>query len=772
MAEKPSIARAVANHLGGGQVQQVHAVPLGFRSFRLTMKQRNVQGNPYVKNFEFQYHFQGWGNCNVIMTSVLGHLLSHDFEDRYKNWRSCEPSDLFEADINTYVENDKKAVSDNIKRQAQYSQYLYIWTDCDREGENIGMEIRTEALQGNPRLREVGKTVRARFSNIERAHIINAAQHPVALDELQANAVASRIELDLRIGASFTRNLTLSIQPMLTQRFGDEQRKVISYGSCQFPTLGFVVEQYLRVRNFKPETFWTIKLMHEKEGIKVNFRWARGHLFDRMAVIILYERCLAVRMAKVVKVQTKPTSKWKPLPLTTVELQKCGSRFLRMDSHRVMQVAEALYQKGWISYPRTETDQFDRGMNLRGLVEKQTQGGAWAEFAQGLVDGGFGQPRDGRNNDKAHPPIHPVNFVNPSSLNQEERRVHEFVVRRFLACCSQDARGSKTEIGILYGPELFNTSGLIVQERNYLDVYPYDKWTSSQDLPRFQEGEIFEPTEATMHEGKTSPPGYLTEPELIGLMDANGIGTDATMAEHIAKIKERDYVQTQPRSRRPHRDEDGNGEASDDDEPVPEAPARGRGRGRGRARGGRGDGNARGGATTGVQEFIPTTLGIALVQGYDNMGFEISLTKPFLRKEMELKMKAICEGRKTKAEVVHETIEQYREVYIRSQRRMDVLKMVSLSCQLLTSRRKSLTHAGCQKVLLWRDRLSVSGPSESVHLRARRREQERPAEPRRGLAAEACDPRCRFRRRVCNTPGLQQGKHREQCGTWFWEHRR
>ncbi|KAI7663006.1 hypothetical protein KC322_g17165 [Hortaea werneckii] len=75
----------------------------------------------------------------------------------------------------------------------------------------------------------------------------------------------------------------------------------------------------------------------------------------------------------------------------------------------------------------------------------------------------------------------------------------------------------------------------------------------------------------------------------------------------------------------------------------------------------------------GVQEFIPTTLGMALVEGYDNMAFDISLTKPFLRKEMELKMKAICEGRKTKAEVVHETIEQYREVYLLSQRRMNAL---------------------------------------------------------------------------------------------------
>jgi DNA topoisomerase-3 len=562
------------------------------------------------------------------MTSVAGHLLSHDFESQYRSWRSCDPSALFEAQIDTYVEDGKKAIASNIERQARHTQILYIWTDCDREGENIGTEIRDVALKTNPRLSQPGKTVRAKFSNIERAHIINAARSPVPLDEAQANAVASRIELDLRIGASFTRNLTLSVQPILMS-VNPEQKGVVSYGSCQFPTLGFVVERYFRVRNFVPEQFWTIKIMHEKEGTKVNFKWARNHLFDRMLVVILFERCLRARKAKVTNVQTKPTSKWKPLPLTTVELQKCGSRFLRMDSHKVMQLAEKLYQRGFISYPRTETDQFDRGMDLQALVQKQTQGGPWSQFAQGLMNGGFSAPRNGRNNDKAHPPIHPVNYVDASVLTHEEQRVHEFVVRRFLASCSQDARGSKTDIGILYSTESFSTSGLTVLERNYLDVYPYDKWTSSQDLPEFREGEVFEPTEARIQDGKTSPPGYLTEPELIALMDANGIGTDATMAEHIAKIKEREYVETRPRGRQPRQDDQ---DQSDDDDPVePEA-----GRGRGRGRGGRANANPRGGGNSGVQEFIPTTFGVALVEGYENMGFEISLTKPFLRKEVFL----------------------------------------------------------------------------------------------------------------------------------------
>jgi DNA topoisomerase-3 len=177
-----------------------------------------------------------------------------------------------------------------------------------------------------------------------------------------------------------------------------------------------------------------------------------------------------------------------------------------------------------------------------------------------------------------------------------------------------------------------------VTERNYLDVYPYDKWTSSQPLPEFVQGEMLMPASLEMVEGKTTSPRYLTEPELIALMDVNGIGTDATIADHIEKIVEREYVFKQGRAREVG-DEDGeNVEAPD--EPVEEFAGRGRG-GRGRGRGGRGRGRGRGGFAGGgggggggMVEFIPSTLGIGLVEGYDSMRFEISLIKPFLRKQV------------------------------------------------------------------------------------------------------------------------------------------
>lgn len=435
-----------------------------------------------------------------------------------------------------------------------------------------------------------------------------------------------------------------------------------------------------------PETFWSIKVRYNRKGIDVNFSWARNRLFDRLSVIILYERCLRAKIAKVTKVQERPTKKFKPLPLTTVELQKAATRMLRMTGQQAMNMAESLYNKGFISYPRTETDRFDKGMDLRALCAKQVQDNRWGGFAQGLVDGRFSQPREGRNDDKAHPPIHPVTYAAPTVLSPDEARLYEYIVRRFLACCSDDAKGLATDIEIEYGGESFSAHGVIVLERNYLDVFVYEKWNSSAELPKFIVGEQFQPAEALMTEGQTSKPNYLTEADLIALMDANGIGTDATMAEHIQKIQDRQYVDVVNL-----RGSQGDG----DDGDVEDAPATRGGRGGRGSRGGRGGARGRGGGAGGGsggqgkmgKYFVPTKLGVALILGFDRMNFETSLGKPFLRREMELKMKAICEGRTTKAAVLQESIGQYRRVFIQSQEKVNVLKTVGTqapSCSFAT----------------------------------------------------------------------------------------
>ncbi|KAI0272245.1 DNA topoisomerase [Russula aff. rugulosa BPL654] len=593
VAEKPSISKSITNILSGGQ----------FRT-------RNSRSN-IIKNYDFDYP---QCRASFTVTCVAGHILQHDFAQSHRKWQSCDPFALFDAPIDVDVAPDKKAIVDNLLSEARKAQQLMIWTDCDREGEHIGAEIVKVCRKSNPNI----VVKRARFSAIIAQQIHNAAQHPHELDYSQASAVDARIVLDLRIGAAFTRLQTLRLQPRFQQITG-----IVSYGPCQFPTLGFVVSRFDQVQAFKPERFWYIylALCHDvtRSREETPFTWRRGHLFDFPVAYAIYEGVLEDNTARVTKVTKKNTKKWKPLPLTTVELQKSGSRLLKLSPKKILDVAERLYQQGFLSYPRTETDQYDPQFDFASLIAKQVVDPAWGAFASNLQDGGgFSQPRRGKNNDQAHPPIHPT--AHAGNLAGEEKRIYEFITRRFLACCSKDALGFETTVEVVYGGEDFYAKGLIILERNYLDVYPYDKW-SDKELPDFEEGVTFVPSVCELREGTTSKPSLLTEADLVGIMDKNGIGTDATIAQHIDTIINREYV-------------------------IP-----------------RMEGS--------VKYLVPSTFGIALVNGYNDIGFDKSLSKPQLRRETERNMVAVCQGTKSKNDMIVEAVDQYKDMFVRARDNFD-----------------------------------------------------------------------------------------------------
>nr|KAJ3421421.1 DNA topoisomerase 3-alpha [Polyrhizophydium stewartii] len=577
VAEKPSISKAVTEILSGGRFET------------------SPTPNKYIKNYEFDQTYQG-RPCTMVMTALLGHLMETEFPAEWKTWRIGTLHQLFRAPV---VKRDMGGLADNLRAQARRAQMLVIWTDCDREGENIGAEAVEICRQTNPNI----VVKRARFSVVQQREIRQAWSNLSELDWLSAAAVDARSELDLRIGAVFTRFQTLK----LTRRFRELEKQVLSYGPCQFPTLGFVVDRYRRAKEFVEEPFWQIDVEIERDGLSAKFSWDRGHLFDQHLVVVLYELCLDDPVGTITKVEAKPKSKWAPLPLTTVELQKVGSRFLRMSSDRIMTVAEALYNQGIISYPRTETDCFDDNFELLPLIEKQTQDPAWGAYAMGLLNGKFTKPRKGKNNDQAHPPIHPVRGA--FNLQGDERKVFDFVTRRFLACCSAAAKGQETIVNLALAGETFTSKGLMILERNFLEVYPFEKW-SDCDIPTFHPGEQVQPTVLEIHGGKTSRPQMLTEADLITLMDKSGIGTDATIHEHIKKILEREYAIKQ-----------------------------------------------------GVY-FYPTTLGMALVTAYDKMDIELSLSKPFLRSLTEASMKRICDGSMRREDVVNDSIEMYLKAFV------------------------------------------------------------------------------------------------------------
>ena len=145
VAEKNDVAKNVANILSKG-----------------TSKRREGY-SVYNKVFDFKVFVPVLNcQCDMIMTSVSGHLLNYNFISQYSKWYSCDPKVLFSAPI-THVLNDmSNKIKATLQREARKCSSLVIWTDCDREGENIGFEIIHVCREVNPNL----KVFRAHFSEI------------------------------------------------------------------------------------------------------------------------------------------------------------------------------------------------------------------------------------------------------------------------------------------------------------------------------------------------------------------------------------------------------------------------------------------------------------------------------------------------------------------------------------------------------------------------------------------------------------------------------
>jgi len=336
----------------------------------------------------------------MVTSSVRGHLINRDFPQQF-GWSSCSPSALFDAPIESNVSSDMHPLLEMLQKESRKADALILWLDCDREGEAIAAEVREVCTEANPRL-NANKVFRAKFSTVLPQEIYRALRSLGRVNEAFVHAVEARSELDLRVGAAFTRFQTLRLQ----KRFDGLQNGVISYGPCQFPTLGFIVERWARIETFIPDEFWFIEMQLRLQNDRiqaeteenfppndlsridtshqnsqtVNFTWKRTRLYDRLLTLVLYESCLEAGEAVVTSMTGRPKNRWRPIPLATVDLQKRASKYLRIGSETLMSAAEELYQQGYISYPRTETERFRPEFEHLPLIQSfQTLQGEFGE---------------------------------------------------------------------------------------------------------------------------------------------------------------------------------------------------------------------------------------------------------------------------------------------------------------------------------------------------------------------------------------------------------
>ena len=152
----------------------------------------------------------------MLVSSVRGHLLGLDFRPPYDKWSACNPLDLFKAPTVWEPGADMEDLVRQLEGLARECQWVVLWLDCDREGEAIGFEVITVCKAVNRNLR----FLRARFSTVARADLLRAVSTLGLPDERQSEAVRAREELDLRLGAAFTRLQTRALSNRFEELVG------------------------------------------------------------------------------------------------------------------------------------------------------------------------------------------------------------------------------------------------------------------------------------------------------------------------------------------------------------------------------------------------------------------------------------------------------------------------------------------------------------------------------------------------------------------------
>lgn len=330
VAEKPSVARALADVFatspGSRPGQQEFRAAQIFHCDNVSFPSLFQQGTgrPVPNHVRDEPH-------TMITTSVRGHLASQDFGPAY-GWMRCPPVNLFDAPINTEYSDDMIPLERMLRELSRSASALILWLDCDREGEAISDEVRAVCLKGNPRLGAQNRIYRAKFSTVLPGEIRRALRTLGRVNENFVQAVQARSEHDLRVGAAFTRFQTLRLQKKFD---GFQERGVVSYGPCQFPTLGFVVERWARIETFVPENFWTLEMTirlnadgsvvnnsgnqngnvynsNQQQGRPIHLNWKRVRLYDRTTTTAIYDACLEVGEACVISLTGRPKNKWRP----------------------------------------------------------------------------------------------------------------------------------------------------------------------------------------------------------------------------------------------------------------------------------------------------------------------------------------------------------------------------------------------------------------------------------------------------------------------------
>ena len=317
--------------------------------------------------------------------------------------------------------------------------------------------------------------------------------------------------------------------------------KIMSIGRVQGPTLNMIVQKEKKIQEFKSKKYWNV-FATVKNSHTIELKYVKN-IFDKK-----YLEKFDKLKGRKAQAQTKKTEKiLLPLPpfnLTALQIE--AYKLYRLTPSKTLQTAQSLYLSGLISYPRTSSQKLPLSIQYKKILKKLAK----KYKAEKLIL--REKPVEGKKTDPAHPSIYPTGEeANKATLSENERKIYDLIVKRFLALfCGNAKICSKTitaetdtnerkidgqgNLGVL----TFSVNGSSIKEKAWMNIYPIK--LQEREIPDL-EGEVTI-IKIRNEEKETQPPKRYSPASIISELEKRNLGTKATRASILETLYGREYI--------------------------------------------------------------------------------------------------------------------------------------------------------------------------------------------------------------------------------------
>lgn len=464
------------------------------------------------------------GKDYTVMSSY-GHI-----RDLSKKELGIDLKDNFKPDYE--ISPDKKKLVESLAKSAQESKTVWLASDEDREGEAIAWHL-TQVL-GLP----VDQTKRIVFHEITKNAILEAIEHPRTIDMNLVNAQQARRLLDRLVGFELSPVLWKKVKPSL------------SAGRVQSVAVRLIVEREREIINFRSVSYYriTARFYRTDDPEKTLFRAELDRRFDTAAEAEAFLQTCSSSAFTVLGSESKPAERNPAGPFTTSTLQQEAGRKLGMSVSQTMTIAQRLYENGYITYMRTDSQN----------LSSQAIAAAHDEIVK-LFGENYSRVRKYKTKSKGAQEAHEA--IRPSYLNRreiegsaEEKKLYDLIWKRTVASQMSSAKIEKTvvTIGADNTPQRFIATGEVVLFDGFMKLYSETVEEETEEgqenrLPELRAGDALSYQDIAATERFTQPPFRYSEASLVRKLEELGIGRPSTYAPTISTIINRGYVIKQNR---------------------------------------------------------------------------------------------------------------------------------------------------------------------------------------------------------------------------------